>query len=373
MTSRHAFLACSICACVSLVTARVEAQSQPPQLGALRTPPSPAFAVMGIEPSAVERPTTPSDVGLTFINKFRDQTLPKNYAFEASPYWLVSRPNLQWRDDETRKVPQSIARTTSFSIATAETGTTAAPVTSLGFGARMLLASGQMTRAAFSALETLEKLLGQDGELVLTLMEDRGMATARKSFMDGVITAEELAARQQGILELVLASDEYKNAAKAGLDAMQDIAVRREGFFFEIAAGLVWDYANGRWESGAFRKRAVWATPSYEAGPWTALGVVRFVDDQVTPNEDAVDWGGRAIYSQATYAMSLEFVERAPVDVTSTVKRSHRLVGIAEYRVSPTTWVVASFGKDRRKAGTSDTLVAQLGLAFNFAHDRYKF
>jgi hypothetical protein len=48
-------------------------------------------------------------------------------------------------------------------------------------------------------------------------------------------------------------------------------------------------------------------------------------------------------------------------------------VGVAEYRVSPATWVIASFGKDRRKTGTTHTLVAQLGLAFSFSKDRYSF
>jgi hypothetical protein len=50
------------------------------------------------------------------------------------------------------------------------------------------------------------------------------------------------------------------------------------------------------------------------------------------------------------------------------------LIGIAEYRVTSGTWIVASFGKDRQKmATTSDTLVAQLGLSFNFSKARYQF
>ena len=154
---------------------------------------------------------------------------------------------------------------------------------------------------------------------------------------------------------------------------VEDIAAKREGFFFEVAAGFVWDFAGGRWESREFRKRGVWATPSYEFGPWNVLGVLRYLDDTATPNEDAVDWGGRTIYSTADYSLSLEFVERSPIDQTTTLKRSHRFVGIAEYRVSPATWVIASFGKDRRKTGTDETLVAQLGLAFSFSKDRYRF
>jgi hypothetical protein len=64
-------------------------------------------------------------------------------------------------------------------------------------------------------------------------------------------------------------------------------------------------------------------------------------------------------------------VQRSPIDPTETIRRSHRFVGIAEYRVSPATWIIASFGKDRQKTGTRETLVAQLGLAFSFSKDRY--
>ena len=53
------------------------------------------------------------------------------------------------------------------------------------------------------------------------------------------------------------------------------------------------------------------------------------------------------------------------------IKRSHRFVGIAEYRVSRASWVIASFGKDRQKTGARETLIAQLGLAFSFSKDRY--
>jgi hypothetical protein len=49
------------------------------------------------------------------------------------------------------------------------------------------------------------------------------------------------------------------------------------------------------------------------------------------------------------------------------------LVGIGEYRVTSGTWIVASFGKDLQQTPMADTLVARLGLSFNFSKERYKF
>ena len=121
------------------------------EFDSMRTPSAPAFSVLDIEPSAVERPATPSDAAVALVNNFREGTVPKNFAFESSPYWLVSRPHVSWRDDAQRTVAQSLARTSSVSVATAETGTELAPVSSLAFGFRTLIFSGRLTAQTVTA------------------------------------------------------------------------------------------------------------------------------------------------------------------------------------------------------------------------------
>ena len=317
--------------------------------------------------SAVERPTTPSDVALSFVSKVRQGTIPKDYAFEASPYWLVSQPDLSWSSDVTRNVAESVARTLSLSLATAETGTTAAPVTSLAVGVRTLLSSGHMTASTQRALTALEQTLSQTGDVFLRMVGEAGLDELDKRLASGDITVADYEARKQELTAIVLQSDEYREA----MARAEDVAAKREGFFFEVAAGFVWDFAAGSWEARTFRQRGVWATPSYEFGSWSLVGVLRYLDESSFFNEDALDWGGRALYSTADYALSLEVVQRSPLDQTDVIKRSHRFVGIAEYRVSRASWVIASFGKDRQKTGARETLIAQLGLAFSFSKDRY--
>lgn len=356
------------CAVVLLACAGpAGAQTGDPTLASLRTPPSPAFAVLGIEPSAVERPTTPSDAALSFVNKFRQSTLPKDYAFEASPYWLVGRPNLGWRDDIARNIGQSVGRTLSLSVATAETGLTASPLTSLGVGVRAMLSSGRMTGATQQALTDLEQTLSQTGSVFLTLIGEAGLDRLDDMLVKRQISVEDYEAQKQQLAALVLESQEYRQV----MARVKDIAAKREGFFLEVAAGFAWDFTAGSWESRQFRTRGIWATPSYEFGRWSVLGVLRYLDDAGVLDDDAVDWGGRAIYSTADYSLSAEYVERSPL--AAAFEASRRFVGIAEYRVSPATWVIASFGKDRRKTNSTDTLVAQIALAFSFSKDRYAF
>ena len=388
MNQRETVAALSSVVVLLQMVGAASAQTQPPPLESLRTPPSPAFMVLAIEPSAVERPTTPSDAALTLVNRFRSGTVPRDFAFETSPYWLLSRPRLTWRDDASRGIPQSIGRTTSFSVATAEAGTDQTAVTSLAVGFRTLLFSGQLTTATRTALEELEKRLGEQGDLFLALMRERGLSELDAALLDCTnprppnptptdaarqACAADYEAKKTALRDLVLQSDAFREAA-APLIGASNLVPKREGFFLEVAAGGAWDFANADWRSRQFRRKAIWATPSYHAGPWAILGVARYEDDAQTTDDDAIDWGGRAIYSTTDYAVSFEHVERSPLGDVTLLKRTHRLVGIAEYRVSRATWIVASFGKDRERSSTREsTVIAQLGLAFSFSKERYKF
>jgi hypothetical protein len=371
ITTRALVIGLAGVAMAAFGTGRAVAQTAPPALGSLRTPPSPAFSLLGIEPSAVERPATPADAAVAVVNRFRDGAVPKNFAFEASPYWLKVHPDLTWRADARRSIGQSIARTASLSLGTAETGTDAAPATSLAFGFRTLIVSGRLSQESQTALEKVEETLRRQSEIMNGVMKSRGLDKLLDQVLAKEITREEYDRLTAALALAATSSDEYRQQSQASL---KDVANKRDGFALELAAGAMWDFAKGDWEARQFRQRAIWLTPSYERGPWTALGVVRYIDDSKVPNEDALDWGGRAIFSTADYTFSLEYVERAPNDPTDVLKRSHRLVGVAEYRVSSGTWLVASFGKDRQKGtSTAETLVAQLGLSFSFSKDRYKF
>lgn len=379
-------IACLLALFFSASVRPVGAQQQAPELDAIRTPPTPAFTVLDIEPSAVERPATPTDTAVAIVNKFRDGTVPKNFAFESSPYWLVSRPHVTWRDDDKRTVRESLARTTSVSIATAETGTAAAPVSSLAFGIRAQLLSGSLSKATSDAYKALEERLGQNGSLFLSMMFDQGLGTLDAQLLDCTLprppappaTDEarkkclaEYETKKSALTTAVLKSEAFKKAS-APLTGGENIVPKREGVFLEVAAAFAYDYAKAEWKAQQFRKGSVWVTPSYTGGPWSAIGVFRY-DRAHADGESAIDWGARVMNSTTNYAFSLEFVERTPID-SATLKRSHRLIGIGEYRVTDGAWVVASFGKDRQKTtNQAETLVAQLGLSFNFSKERYKF
>jgi hypothetical protein len=67
------------------------------------------------------------------------------------------------------------------------------------------------------------------------------------------------------------------------------------------------------------------------------------------------------------YALSVEYMRRS--FRASNLEDGHRLVGIAEYAVTDTAWLVVSFGRDHNTK-RDGSLIAQLGLSFNFKDDR---
>ena len=52
--------------------------------------------------------------------------------------------------------------------------------------------------------------------------------------------------------------------------------------------------------------------------------------------------------------------------------REHRLVVMGEYRLNDQLWLQAAFGKNHESA-PGRSLIAQLGLSFAVAEDRYNF
>src|SRR5206468_3577701 len=107
--------------CVAPLAAQIP--DAPAAYNQLRTPTSPAFVVLGVTPTAVERPNTPADIAFSILNSSGALTsLPKDVAIEFSPYWLFGHPKLEWRNDVKRGLGTSLARTATLSFATAELG-----------------------------------------------------------------------------------------------------------------------------------------------------------------------------------------------------------------------------------------------------------
>jgi hypothetical protein len=339
-----------LCLFVLSVSSRAAAQLAIDDLAA---PTSPAFVLLDVSPAAVERPETPKQFTLNLLGKLTSSDgLPRNYALEVAPYWLVSHPTLTFAEYQNPTVPQSLAQTFALSVATVPIPGAAAgddPTgTKLGLGFRVSLLNGR-------ANPHVETLIGQLEEVNFKILDIRQQAkkTGGPANVD-----TELAEASRLALEIQAADAE------------------RIGWFVTVAGGHAWAFAGDTFENAASDKRGLWVTPAYRwrGCPATeacessvdAIGVVRVLG---APDTDtAWDYGGRLVW-KATKELNLSFeaLRRQGGTTPETEDAgSNRAVGLLQYRVREDLILFGSFGQDFMALTGEKPLVSLLGLNIGF-------
>ena len=135
----------------------------------LQAPASPAFVLLDIEPTSIQRPKTPKALTISILSTMggSDNLIPENYSVEFAPYWLSNHPNLAY-DQYLKGVGRTFLQTLSLSLATTTTdmeGMEAegiASTTRLGFGFRGQFVGGRnaVDKAHNAKLAALEKADG---------------------------------------------------------------------------------------------------------------------------------------------------------------------------------------------------------------------
>ena len=76
-----------------LIPRLVHAQTPPSFELDLSTPDVPAFTILGVAPTQIERPLTPRALALSLLGAATDDEnlIPNKYALVAAPFWM--RPN----------------------------------------------------------------------------------------------------------------------------------------------------------------------------------------------------------------------------------------------------------------------------------------
>jgi len=434
----------------------------------LKAPTAPAFVVLGVSPSKIERPQAVRPLIMSALSAVSSEGFPRNYAVEFAPYWLGT-PQLSFKEYYESGVVKAIPRHLSVSVATTPLGKAADSGTAIAFGARTLPLPGRAHPKLKPLLDKLHDLqrrsIGEEGrfsrhEAFIKLLRE-AQASATKT------TAEELSAKAvvdliDRVVELDIELDKVQIAleaipeemeeakklppaaakaelarlerdlaeAKAALPklqkerkelgdqmvkavgstavaaslaterqfetlvarydqaqrvriaqtdaqlkstalAIQDLDSHRVGPLLAVATALAWDVPSDRTSLTSLSRVGFWVTPGYRfvrcptpeqcSTPIDVLGVVRYLDNRrAGESGDTWEYGARAVW-QATpkLAASAEWLGRTTDDESGT-----RVVGVAEYEVTESVFVYASFGRDFEEAGVRQNLVSTIGLSF---------
>lgn len=364
-----------------LLVAALSAQStnsEPPAFNGLRTPVSPAFVVLGVAPTVVERPNTPADLAFSILSRSAAiTTLPRDLALELSPYWLVKHPTLTWEADSTRGVGTSLARTMTLSFATAELGTDTRPITGLAVGFRAAPFSGRLSRDAIDTLKALGDRLGLESAVIRKLraprlrqleqVRDQEIAAA-----GNVNERNEALARfntaKASLTQDVMQSQEYLAAIDSTEERFRDLALTREGFVLELATGAALQAPGATADSAKLARWGAWLTAGYEGPTLSFVLVNRFLGSTVDSTFDAVDLGMRLLYTSGRYAISAEGSLRTFTE-SGAPPNEYRVGVMVDFELQQGLWVTGTFGRDYR-AASPGSLIAQIGVSMNLAGER---
>ena len=351
-----------------------------PAFNGLRTPVSPAFVLLGIAPTVVERPNTPADLAFSVLNRSAAFTsLPRDIALELSPYWLVKHPTLTWTADTVRGLGTSLSRTMTLSFATAELGTSTRPVTGLSVGFRAAPFSGRLSHQSITRLHELEAQLGNLSSLVDSLT---AVDVAR---LDSILIRERRAATSDAerqaaqnrhaaaVAELtrtVTESEAYTTAVADMKETFKDLALIREGFVLEVAGGAAMQAPGGAADSAKLARWGAWITAGYEGKSLSFVVVNRFLASSVDSSFDALDLGMRLIYTAGRYALSAEGSFRSFTD-RGAPANEYRFAALVDFELQKGLWVTGTFGRDY-SASAPGSLLAQVGVSMNVAGQRIK-
>ena len=379
--------------------------AQPPKqfsLDNLRTPSSPAFAILDVAPTSVSRPSTPRALALELYSKTQHGTvIPNNYSLEVAPHWLRPQPRLSFNAYNNPSLSQSLKQSFSISFATSrpDSSENDGP-TRVAVGVRVAPHGGHpsskfrsltasldtmqqaripVIRQLADALDSTDEANAQLAALELRLSTaDGGGAAAIRAQIDTV--RDRLRQLRSSVEQLQGNLDTQADSMRKIATTMGSEEAERVGLFSEIAAAFSAAYPSTDFGGGRLSRFGAWATAGYriESPRLDILGLARLQRDVLDADQNLLDFGGRLLWLYQRLGISGELVRRTAFDPdnlnpavpgSSSVKyeSSNRAVAIVDFRATDAVYVSMSFGQDHQLLKTATDaerkpLIAALGL-----------
>jgi hypothetical protein len=374
-------LLCLVLAAFHFV-ANAQEDEKLPALNSIRTPNSPAFSILGVQPTSVERPNTPSDVSVALDNATEGFTkFPENYAIEFAPYWISKAPaSLTWRNDIKRDVVTSITRTLSASLATTSKKINDKNLRGLSYGFRAMILSGEISKKSVEEIESLEGRMKNFSAAFSDAFaaQERAEIQSFWASLDPALPADEKqrlfsefnsGLQKRRAQHLAEQQDKFEKIAGKLKD---NYAPQREGLILEVAYASA--YRNDTLVTDKLKKSgwAWWLTPSYVKDEYSVVGVYRQQKDSL--GNKSSEYGMRFIYSKDRYALSLEYLKGEYKSEIALPDRE-RLSVLFEYLLSEKLWITLSFGEDNKNMQTESpgSLFSAIGVRYNLSKERFGF
>ncbi|MEO6522785.1 MAG: hypothetical protein ABIN91_13965 [Mucilaginibacter sp.] len=386
------------------------AQTVPQNFQTLQLNSSPAYVLLGVDPTNIQRPSTPSQFIAGLQNAVVNGKLQPNVAFEISPYYLKNPK------DTTSKLfnpaeyllnkknfIQTIFQTLSISLATSSTDSITfgnlKSGTGIGIGVHFLLIDGtpsdKFKNWGDSYLKSLffdklsanvqvfnsanitdiniiidhtyevfqSKVLPAQNFNSLSDKEWADFISKLKSSMAYDLQSKGIGTAKAGIVGYIAILQKNANATLETTSAILSRGVNplaKQGFMLEFDAGQAYVFQNNVYDNAALAKSAIWLSPSYR---WDVsknnqtvslldlMGVIRYTFNNTSAKVDVanyLDAGLKGAYTQNKWSGSLEFIYRhaSAIPVGYNKAYTYRLTAGLNYKISDMLTFTFNFGSN---------------------------
>lgn len=359
------------------------------ELNVLNAPSNTAFNLMGISPSAIDRPTDLNNFKLSIQNASNSFTkFPSDYAVEFSPASLFNASNqtlklfnsTRFKDVFWQSFGISIGFTKS-NIEDKDSGDSTA-FTKTGFGIKFSIIRPRWKSSIVAKVDTFYDLQAK----ALTAYN-----TLSSKFIEGdpsllaldrdLVTTAQLPAQTPGRTERILSLINLKKLVRDSLSKVlvdslfpksaflkaanilkeytKGLKIEREGGFLDFASGLALDFPDSRFNYSLVSKAGVWLTGGYENGnKGLSIALIArylFQPDKIFADENNIlksddistfDAGGKLSLSafKGKFTMGTEFIYRSVLN--NVIPSSNRLVFNTEYDVGFNQKLTLALGKN---------------------------
>jgi hypothetical protein len=367
-------------------------------LDVLKSPSSPAFNILGVSPSNVERPTDVNAFRLSVQNATSDFTrLPLEYSVEAAPAILVGIGNQTLSSYNSSKFKDVFWQSLSVSAALNhgnrfdEGSSDSVAYSKLGVGLKFSIIRpnwSDKTKALYQDLREKQRIfvnrysIGEiDDEILMSLEAARKQNERNNSISDQ---------RRKAVRDSLKTEIDNRRKMLPLFDSIAFFAVKKAAEKFKIervgpsldfAAGTVVDFPDNSFDYSLLSRAGAWLTGGYEGGNngFSGFAVIRylyqpdkiFADDKntiKTDNISTLDFGGRALWTcfEGKYTIGVEGVYRSVLN-GGVIDPTWRFTFNTEYDYAPNRKITFSLGKNfDGTVTTGGNLIAALNLIAGF-------
>jgi hypothetical protein len=372
----------------------------------LNAPSNPAFNLMGISPSSIDKPTDLNAFRLSIQNATNNfSKLPSNYAIELSPALLFGKKSQTLRQFNSTKLNDYFWQTFSVSLGLAQANhdegdpKDTSTFTKLGFGIKFSLLRPKWTDITAKKIDSFYYFLAvadsinnnRATEMIDNNPEIKSLQIQMASHPEKAIELNDSLRkkRQELINKLIASKDEvYITASNELKKYAKGLKIERSGPFLDVAAGLALDFPDNKFTNSLVSKAGAWITGGYQKGNKgvSILGIGRylyqpdkiFADDSSKirmANISTFDAGVRIVVNglQGKFSMSTEAIYRSVLN-KNVIDPSWRLTFNAEYDIGVRNQKITlalgrNFDGTVSKAGT---LIAAINFIKGFGSPKNK-